>query len=816
MGQRNTDSRNPDRKRMIDFAVIAVLAVTLILVLLFTHNTAKANDSNVMGISDQVRVSVYDGITSDNAQMFADGNENEIVAYGSGKIKTILASNNAKLSPNASDKIATVLKKNIETIYGNGNIEKTSDGKDITDLSKGYVSSAVADALLSVVPEIDKQSRADAGTTSFAAIMDLSESMKKYDDTSNQIAKNADDINKIADLLGIDLGDAKTSGADLKKLMDAAKAKALASNTIGNSTGGLTDEQIKNILAQAGTKGSNGTNGSNGINGTGLTQQQIEALIKEYTNNGTAGVVADNATSALTDAQRAQLASVAKMKKSITTLQSQIKKLQSISSVYSNNDNGGTSNNITVKNSAKNSTDRELKAQAEKIEKSLTTVAQVNDEINKIEENVDQINNNISNLESTLNQTIEDFKTETNNNITNTKEGLEKEIEDLGKEKDEKIEETKNELQSEIDKAKEEAEKNNNATKEELTTLIEKYKTEYDEKIEDITNEYNTKIDNLQSQLTELINQNKDELDAKDSDLQDQIDKNKADYEEKNQQLRDDLNSAVEAEQKARQDGDDALAEQMEQKEADIKQQIADNQAQYEQDKKDLEERLAKERGELDAKDNDLQDQINNLTENFNTEVARIDNTIQTNKTDINNRVDKLESDTEAAMKKLEETFNTRIDNLNSTLTKSISDTNALVQNNTDLININKKDIEANTKLINQYNEELNNNMSTNYTNINKRISDAGTVVIAGPLTLKFDSDNKAVIKSEAFRMGCTGVQVNFQDSSYGITPTYSIDSSEDTGTLTISLSSAPDEPITVTNVVVYRTAGAAPLAEAS
>lgn len=195
------------------------------------------NESDGMSVADEIRLSVYQGIGSDNMKVFTGKDTDGTVSYILDKADAVLSRNGIELTDDEKQKYTAALSDGTGKLYSAGLIgvydrddDKDPDGTTITDLSKAYIANEAVDALIGIKPDEIKQERTDAGMVSFETIIDIEKAMKSYKDSSKSIEDNSKDIDKIAKSLGLDLG-SETSTTDIRKMLEAAATAANGSNT---------------------------------------------------------------------------------------------------------------------------------------------------------------------------------------------------------------------------------------------------------------------------------------------------------------------------------------------------------------------------------------------------------------------------------------------------------------------------------------------------------------------------------------------------------------------------------------------------------
>lgn len=387
-----------------------------------------------------------------------------------------------KISQSEYDQISDAIIRTIKATIDAGNVEFDKSGK-LTDLSKSYISNAVANAISYAVPTVDLNASVDSGTTQYEQVLNMQKTLKSLEKSNEELSQSVENLNNIYSFLKKFTGkDTSVDESRLEEKADALYSLLLAQSNENKSTGkpvaSNTDAKIGKTVAD-------------------LTQTQSTMLSDLQTAMSDIQKITDEIAS-LKEVDKDTLDEIERLKLSISSIQGTIEttktqfseliqKTEDTLRAEAAADKKELSGSIS---DTKTSLELSISNNYQKIETAMNTA------ISKIEKDAGSSNEKIT-------QTINDAKANLEKQIEKSKSETEKLLEDRIKELTEADQSNKEELQEKISTVKQEItdemEKNNETLREQMNTSFDNL---------------DKKLDKLDQSLHSAIQDAKDELNA--------------------------------------------------------------------------------------------------------------------------------------------------------------------------------------------------------------------------------------------------------------------------------------------------------------
>ena len=617
-------------KRKILISVLLITAITLC-TLAFTLNKPQTT------LAMEMKLRTYEALNQNEPMTMQDLEDlSKIRTWALPIIEGTLKSQKRDLSAEELQKVLEATATTLQNTVAAGNIEMNPDGT-LTDLSKSYVSNAVANAIAYALPEIDLQSTVDGSTTQYKQILDMQKVLLTLKEDNDTLSKSVSNVNNMYQEFSTSSGDnIHIVDSALRDKMDALYTELQAQISYNKDTGkkltkDVTDIQdiIDDLLLtqqkaalQIESAQKDITNLFNVTNELSRSDTEIQTKVEQLGNEVT---VANNA---VISSQKTIEELIGTNVQTLTTEQTQVRQelintitetqrlLQnSIDSGITEVGNKLQHNIASVKKDADTS-DSKTSESLNNLNKELS--AEINKTRNEMTINLSQ---NVNNIITNLTNTRSELQTTINQNYEEITTNLNKTEEKLSSQQAADKEELTNKQNAD----KEELTNKQNADKEELTDFINDVNAELQNQIttnlNDLTNTINSKCAELNAELSAKINANDEKttkaLDKLNKDLTSTIDTVKTDLTSKINSEVTTLNGTVTALDTKLQRINGELASAIE----------AEKNARTEEN--------TKIRGEMTTQINSVNNTITNLKAGYDTSISSMQSAISGNQADI-------------------------------------------------------------------------------------------------------------------------------------------------------------------------------------
>lgn len=579
-------------------------------------------------------------------------------------VEGTLKSQKRDLSDEEKQKVLDAVTATLQSTVAAGNIEINPDGS-LTDLSKSYVSNAVANAIAYALPEIDLKSTVDGSTTQYTQILDMQKILNNLKSDNEDLDAAITSVNSLyTELSENSENNLQAVDTSLKDRMDALYTELEAEIVYNKKTGDkltsdITDIQdtINSLLETQRVTSAQLKNALSDIKEIFSKLDDLEKKDSDFDKRvNSLSKEIDSVNSALVETQKTIEKSISDKVTELTQQQTEIRTelTQSITD---------------TKNQLQNAIDSGITEINNKLYTNITNVKK--DAENSGDKTSESINSLEKDLKNQINSTKQDLTTILNKNVTNitsnltsTKSELQQQIDESYANAMSKLEATKREILTKQGADKQEILTKQERDKQELLTKQKEDREALEQKHQEDMDALNAKHDADKAALEKKFNE---ELIA----LGNKHDADKAAIEQKHQEDLEALN--------AKHDADVAKLAKKQKEDTDK-----------------LTEQQRKDREELENQQKVNKEEINNRVD---TEVSNITNRQDSDKQEINNRIDTKVSEIESQQAADKKEMSDKIDTINANLQKQITDNlnNLTEKINTEITKANDK-IDANDK----------------------------------------------------------------------------------------------------------------------
>ena len=522
-------------KRKILISVLLITAITLC-TLAFTLNKPQTT------LAMEMKLRTYEALNQNEPMTMQDLEDlSKIRTWALPIIEGTLKSQKRDLSAEELQKVLEATATTLQNTVAAGNIEMNPDGT-LTDLSKSYVSNAVANAIAYALPEIDLQSTVDGSTTQYKQILDMQKVLLTLKEDNETLSKSVSNVNNMYQEFSTSSGDnIHIVDSALRDKMDALYTELQAQISYNKDTGkkltkDVTDIQdiIDDLLLtqqkaalQIESAQKDITNLFNTTDELSRSDTEIQTKVEQLGNEVT---VANNA---VISSQKTIEELIGTNVQTLTTEQTQVRQelINTITEtqrlLQNSIDSGITEvgnklqNNIASVKKDADTSDSKTSENLNNLNKELS--AEINKTRNEmtvnLSQNVNNIITNLTNTRSELQTTINQNYEEITANLNRTDEKLSSQQAADKEELTNKQNADKEELTNKQNADKEELTNKQNADKEELTNKQTADKAE----LTTLINNVNTE---LQNQITKNLNDLTDTINAKCTTLENKMDAN--------------------------------------------------------------------------------------------------------------------------------------------------------------------------------------------------------------------------------------------------------------------------------------------------
>ena len=511
-------------KRKILISVLLITAITLC-TLAFTLNKPQTT------LAMEMKLRTYEALNQNEPMTMQDLEDlSKIRTWALPIIEGTLKSQKRDLSAEELQKVLEATATTLQNTVAAGNIEMNPDGT-LTDLSKSYVSNAVANAIAYALPEIDLQSTVDGSTTQYKQILDMQKVLLTLKEDNETLSKSVSNVNNMYQEFSTSSGDnIHIVDSALRDKMDALYTELQAQISYNKDTGKKLTKDVTDI--------------QDIIDDLLLTQQkaalQIESAQKDITN-------LFNTTDELSRSDTEIQTKVEQLGNEVTVANNAVISSQkTIEELIGTNVQTLTTEQTQVRQELintitetqrllQNSIDSGITEVGNKLQNNIASVKKDADTSDsKTSENLNNLNKELSaEINKTRNEMTVNLSQNVNNiitNLTNTRSELQTTINQNYEEITANLNRTDEKLSSQQAADKEELTNKQNADKEELTNKQNADKEELTNKQTADKAELTTLINNvnteLQNQITKNLNDLTDTINAKCTTLENKMDAN--------------------------------------------------------------------------------------------------------------------------------------------------------------------------------------------------------------------------------------------------------------------------------------------------
>lgn len=616
------------KKRKIGVASILVVAIAI--AALF-----YARQPEEVAFATEVKLRAYEALSDDtNIITAADLSDDQKVRDWTMQIiKETTANTKNGLSEADFDKIADRAVETLRVTIEAGNIEFI-DGQ-LTDLSKAYISNAVANAISYEAPHADLKSTVDSGNTQYQQVIDMQKTLNALKSSNEALSESVNSLYAIYGLVD-------------ETASNIGNSSDVSSNNTSQGTS-KTDSQDVPVM-----KPNQSVNATIGNNDLRALEQKVEAyytqlLAEIHANSATGETPASNDSDTMVTINE------------LTDTQSQM--LTQISIAVT--DIEGLTNNVTSINSS---------------------VDGINDTIVTIQESITKVQANVDVAQKDLQASIDAAKAELQKADKDNKDALERADADNKSELQKLIEKNTSELQANLDKnTKELNDKvDSNAEKTEKDLADNKKATEdADKKLQDQIDknlaDVNKAMDELQKLMEEGDNANKQALEEAKKDLQEKLDILK-------ETLSQDISNLAKDTQDKFDDLKAIIAElerALRSEDEQIRQALAAAKEELNRQANELDERLSAEIAQKEQErvtaDKDLQDQIDRNLSDVNKSMQDLQELMEEGDAANKQALDEAKKDLQEKLETLHSTLSQDISNLAKDTQDKFEDIKAII-----------------------------------------------------------------------------------------------------------------------------------------
>lgn len=511
-------------KRKILISVLLITAITLC-TLAFTLNKPQTT------LAMEMKLRTYEALNQNEPMTMQDLEDlSKIRTWALPIIEGTLKSQKRDLSAEELQKVLEATATTLQNTVAAGNIEMNPDGT-LTDLSKSYVSNAVANAIAYALPEIDLQSTVDGSTTQYKQILNMQKVLLTLKEDNETLSKSVSNVNNMYQEFSTSSGDnIHIVDSALRDKMDALYTELQAQISYNKDTGKKLTKDVTDI--------------QDIIDDLLLTQQkaalQIESAQKDITN-------LFNTTDELSRSDTEIQTKVEQLGNEVTVANNAVISSQkTIEELIGTNVQTLTTEQTQVRQELintitetqrllQNSIDSGITEVGNKLQNNIASVKKDADTSDsKTSENLNNLNKELSaEINKTRNEMTVNLSQNVNNiitNLTNTRSELQTTINQNYEEITANLNRTDEKLSSQQAADKEELTNKQNADKEELTNKQNADKEELTNKQTADKAELTTLINNvnteLQNQITKNLNDLTDTINAKCTTLENKMDAN--------------------------------------------------------------------------------------------------------------------------------------------------------------------------------------------------------------------------------------------------------------------------------------------------
>ena len=700
-------------------------------------------------------------------------------------VEGTLKSQKRDLSDEEKQKVLDAVTATLQSTVAAGNIEINPDGS-LTDLSKSYVSNAVANAIAYALPEIDLKSTVDGSTTQYTQILDMQKILNNLKSDNENLDAAITSVNSLyTELSENSENNLQAVDTSLKDRMDALYTELEAEIVYNKETGDkltsdTTDIQdtINSLLETQRVTSAQLKNALSDIKEIFSKLDDLEKKDSDFDKRvNSLSKEIDSVNSALVETQKTIEKSISDKVTELTQQQTEIRTelTQSITDTKNQLQNAIDSGiteinnklytNITnVKKDAEtsgdktsesiNSLDKDLKNQINSTKQDLTTI------LNK---NVTNITSNLTSTKSELQQQIDESYANAMNKLEATKQEI---LTKQGADKQEiltKQKEDTGKLTEQQRKDREELENQQNANKEEINNRV-------DTEVSNITNRQDSDKQEINNRIDTEVSEIKSQQAADKKEMSDKIDTINANLQK---QITDNLNSLTEK----------------------INTEITKTNDKIDANDKETKKALSDMKTELTTSiatvNNSLTTRIDQEVATLNTTITALDKKLQTVNTELTNALNTEESNRSKEDAAIRADMKDKIQGVNDTILQLQQDYNLTLN---DML----------TKITNNGND-----ISSLSARLNAFISSADghfKVDMVSGFTIKqsdwaVSGSNASYTFTHKYLKGCSVVEVDYA-SQYDLSPTYVVNDS--TGSLTITIPAEQRANITVADIMCY------------
>lgn len=700
-------------------------------------------------------------------------------------VEGTLKSQKHDLSDEEKQKVLDAVTATLQSTVAAGNIEINPNGS-LTDLSKSYVSNAVANAIAYVLPEIDLKSTVDGSTTQYTQILDMQKILNNLKSDNEDLDATITSVNSLyTELSENSENNLQAVDTSLKDRMDALYTELEAEIVYNKETGDkltsdTTDIQdtINSLLETQRVTSAQLKNALSDIKEIFSKLDDLEKKDSDFDKRvNSLSKEIDSVNSALVETQKTIEKSISDKVTELTQQQTEIRTelTQSITDTKNQLQNAIDSGiteinnklytNITnVKKDAEtsgdktsesiNSLDKDLKNQINSTKQDLTTI------LNK---NVTNITSNLTSTKSELQQQIDESYANAMNKLEATKQEI---LTKQGADKQEiltKQKEDTGKLTEQQRKDREELENQQNANKEEINNRV-------DTEVSNITNRQDSDKQEINNRIDTEVSEIKSQQAADKKEMSDKIDTINANLQK---QITDNLNSLTEK----------------------INTEITKTNDKIDANDKETKKALSDMKTELTTSiatvNNSLTTRIDHEVATLNTTITTLDQKLQTVNTELTNALNTEESNRSKEDAAIRADMKDKIQGVNDTILQLQQDYNLTLN---DML----------TKITNNGND-----ISSLSARLNAFISSADghfKVDMVSGFTIKqsdwaVSGSNASYTFTHKYLKGCSVVEVDYA-SQYDLSPTYVVNDS--TGSLTITIPAEQRANITVADIMCY------------
>ena len=750
--------------------VVALLAIAVIIC-----SFAFLVKSPETTLATEIKLRTYETLNQNEPMTENDLQDVEhIKQWAMPIVEGTLKSQKRDLSDEEKQKVLDAVTATLQSTVAAGNIEINPDGS-LTDLSKSYVSNAVANAIAYALPEIDLKSTVDGSTTQYTQILDMQKILNNLKSDNEDLDAAITSVNSLyTELSENSENNLQAVDTSLKDRMDALYTELEAEIVYNKETGDkltsdTTDIQdtINSLLETQRVTSAQLKNALSDIKEIFSKLDDLEKKDSDFDKRvNSLSKEIDSVNSALVETQKTIEKSISDKVTELTQQQTEIRTelTQSITD---------------TKNQLQNAIDSGITEINNKLYTNITNVKK--DAENSGDKTSESINSLEKDLKNQINSTKLDLTTILNKNVTNITSNLTSSKSELQQQIDEsyanainKLETTKQEILTKQGADKQEILTKQGADKQEILTKQDSDKqeilTKQDSDKQEINNRIDTEVSYLNKRIDTKVSEIESQQDADKKEMSDKIDTINANLQK---QITDNLNNLTEK----------------------INTEITKANDKIDANDKETKKALSDMKTELTASiatvNNSLTTRINQEVATLNTTITALDKKLQTVNTELTNALNTEESNRSKEDAAIRADMKDKIQGVNDTILQLQQDYNLTLNDMLTKITNNGNDISSLSARLNAFISSADGHFKVD--------------MVSGFTIKQSDWDVSGSKASYTFThkylKGCSVVEVDYA-SQYDLSPTYVVNDS--TGSLTITIPAEQRADITVADIMCY------------